>query len=181
MSLIAPCRLALVLLSAGLLASGCGQVGSGGVQTPTLTPAGSGPTFIVGTAIPPSGTAQGPPLSSITPTVVPPPGSQPPLTPGADGTVTVTLNDLNRSVEMHVGDALRLALEAPGYEWEVAVGDPQILREEAAPTGGNGLYRAIAPGTSTLHAEGLLPCHRANPPCEAPTRMFDIMVRVYAR
>jgi hypothetical protein len=175
MGLLAICRLVLLSLGVSLLACGCGQAGG---QIPSPTPAGVGPTPMVGTAVPPSGTVQSPPLGSITPTGVPEPGSLPPLTPDAGGTVTVTLNDLNRVVEMHVGDALQLSLEAPGYDWQVGVGDRQILREEIAPTGGKGLYRAIAPGTTTLHAEGLLPCHKANPPCEAPTRTFEITVHV---
>lgn len=164
----------LPLIGMVLSAWGCGPASEAPAPTAvesTATPeAGATSEVVVGTAV---GGSTSPPLRDITP-VQPPDNSGVVLTPDATGTVTVTLADQGSTVEMKVGDRLRLALE-DGYDWTVTIADTTLLR---AVMGEAMLYQAARPGQTPLNAVGELPCHKAIPPCEAPSRLFSLTVIV---
>jgi hypothetical protein len=152
-----------------------GAPGRAALPTPTVVPASTG--VIVGTSIP-GGPVEGPPLRDL-PTITPAPTGA--LTPDANGLITVTEADNGRTAEMHLGDTLQLALkDDSGYTWTVTLSDPSILNQDANTLNlnGQGRYVALARGQTTLSAVGLLPCHKVNPPCEAPTRGLTLQVIV---
>jgi hypothetical protein len=152
-----------------------GAPGSDALPTPTVIPASTG--VVVGTSVP-GGPVEGPPLRDL-PTITPAPTGA--LTPNANGLITVTEGDDGRTAEMHLGDTLQLALkDNSDYTWTVTLSDPSILNQDpnTLNLNGQGRYVALAKGQTTLNAAGLLPCHKVNPPCEAPTRGVTIMVIV---
>ncbi|MBI3965692.1 MAG: hypothetical protein HY329_08655 [Chloroflexi bacterium] len=92
----------------------------------------------------------------------------------------VTEADFNSVLRLRVGQQLRLSLDS-GWEWTVTIEDERVVRP--APTqprepSGQGLYEARSPGRTALTATGSLPCHRAQPPCLAPNRLFYLQIEV---
>ncbi len=144
--------------------------------TPSPSPTGNG--VIVGTSVPGTGPVEGPPLRDI-PTTTPVPTT--PLTPDANGQITVTAADNGRTAEMHLGDTLKLNLKADnGYTWTITLSDPEILNQDSGvtSTGGQEKYAALHTGPTTVIGLGQLPCHKVSPPCEAPTLGFTLQVIV---
>lgn len=94
----------------------------------------------------------------------------------------ITLADNGSAIKLRVDDLLEVDLGTE-YQWNTGVDDPRIL----APLPAMGarampaMYRAEGIGQTALRATGELPCHRARPPCLAPTRLFEVQVRVTAR
>ncbi len=142
---------------------------------PTATSGISGP--IVGTSVPGGGPITSPPLRDITPTNPLTPG--PPMTPGPDGVVTVQMNDTGRTVHLHVGDRLQLAL-ATSYDWTVTVRDPSVLavNNPGTPGPGQATYQAAAAGQTVLQADGSPACRNATPPCGMPDRQVLLTIIV---
>ncbi|GEM_PF-2629724 len=101
-------------------------------------------------------------------------------TSGTSGTRWVTLEDNGKTIDLLVGDMLRVDL-GTNYEWRVTVEDETVLTplytmgSWAMPL----FYRANSPGETRLSAVGELPCHRAQPPCLAPSLFFEVQVIVH--
>ena len=67
------------------------------------------------------------------------------------------------------------------YDWTVEVADQSIVSRVVNVTvirGAQGLYEAKRPGQTTLTAVGDPPCRKAQPPCGAPSRMFQVQILV---
>jgi hypothetical protein len=92
----------------------------------------------------------------------------------------VTLTDSGRPVMMHVGDRFLLNL-GEGYDWSVEAADPAVVSRVISVLtveGSQGLFEAHKTGRTTLTAAGDPPCRKANPPCGAPSRLFQVEVIV---
>lgn len=167
---------AVVLLAGSLVACG-GR--SAAAPTATLPPPVAGATPETRTA-PPTGTTSAIPTPVLSPTMVVP-RANPSVTPGLEvAERKVTLDDNGKTIDLRVGDRFLLALEG-NYDWSVAVDDPSIVGRVAGITtirGAQGVYEARKPGQTTLAATGDPPCRKAQPPCLAPSRSFQVRLVV---
>jgi len=107
------------------------------------------------------------------PTPVPPTPTFTPVPP-------VTLADNGRAITLHIGQRFLLSLGGD-YDWTVTVDHPLILSRVVNVTvvrGAQGLYEAHSPGYATLTAAGDPICRSAQPPCQTPSREFQIHIMV---
>lgn len=183
--------LAVILLAAGCAQppASSGLPGTGGTASATVpavtSEVTSSPvlTGVVGTAVAAGsgavvtvqvGTAE-PSLGGLGPTPTPQP-----IATDENGNLTVVLENSGQTVPLKVGQRFLLKL-GEGYDWQVQVADQAILSRVPnvmVIRGAQGLYEAHLAGTTHLTATGDPPCRTAKPPCEAPSRMFEITVVV---
>jgi hypothetical protein len=105
---------------------------------------------------------------------------EPAATPAADGSLTVTLDDQGKTVNMNVGDSFLLKL-GEQYNWDIAISDQAVLsrvKNIAVIRGAQGIYDALQAGTVTLSATGDPLCRQSQPACEMPTILFSVKVTV---
>ncbi len=92
---------------------------------------------------------------------------------------TITLDDEGKSITVHMGQSFLVNL-GEGFNWTVTVDDPTIISRVKNITvvrGAQGVYQAQQPGTTTLHATGIIVC----PPlqaCPQIARAFQVQVVV---
>ena len=93
---------------------------------------------------------------------------------------SITIDDAGRTITLAVGEKVELLLYRQGYNWKPEVLDPTIL--ELAPTDatekGQGIFKALRPGTTKLLAVG-----SACPPnnqiqCGVPRIHFEVTITV---
>jgi photosystem II stability/assembly factor-like uncharacterized protein len=92
----------------------------------------------------------------------------------------VTLADDGQTITLHSGQRFLLDLGAD-YDWTVTVDDPAIVSRMVnvlTIQGSQGLYEAHQPGHTTLRASGDPICRAAQPPCDTPSRLFELQVVV---
>jgi hypothetical protein len=180
---------AILLLVAALLAAACGRTDNPAAVAPTAlsvattpaaqpTPAENAPTAMPSAAAshaaPPTlGTGRGQassvsPLAARTPIAAAP---RPSPAPGAPQIITP--EDGKEAIELSVGAAIELKL-TKGLEWTIAVDERILAPDPAAPY----VYRAVAPGTAQLVAEGSPTCAKATPPCAMPARLLTLQIVV---
>ena len=170
-------------------------------STPTPQPAGTPTpqpacaTLVSGsaTAVAPSPTTQpaaaptAGPKPAVGLTTSPPPAPQgsrgapaPAPSPGATTLVSPSVllaSDAGAIVELHVGERFVLLLgQYTGTDWRVQLSDPSVLQRVGSD--GQGIYQAAIPGQTELTAIGDPLCRRAQPPCAAPSRLVQFVVRV---
>ncbi len=97
-----------------------------------------------------------------------------------DGSLTVTLDNTDETVSLHVGQTFLLNL-GEVYNWTVTVADPSILSRKVNVTeikGAQGIYQALAVGQTVLSAAGDPVCRQSKPACGMPSIMvtFNIVV-----
>ncbi len=112
----------------------------------------------------------------------PAPSSTPLASGGAPSTsaAPITLADNGSSRALRVGDRVLLQL-GTDFEWTVSVDDSAIVdrvRNITVVNGAQGVYEALAPGTTILTATGDPPCRKATPPCGAPSILFQVTLTV---
>jgi predicted secreted protein len=93
---------------------------------------------------------------------------------------TVTLDENGGTITLKIGERFLLEL-GENYDWTVTVADQTILSRVVNVTvvrGAQGLYEAHKPGTTKLTAVGDPFCRKAQPPCAAPSLLFEIEVIV---
>lgn len=98
----------------------------------------------------------------------------------SSGTPAVTLGDNGRTITLHVGQRFLLEL-GEGYIWTVDIDHPLVVSRVVnvlTIRGSQGLYEALSPGYAALTAVGDLACRSAQPPCEAPSRVFELYITV---
>lgn len=178
-------RLALLAVAVGLLtgclplaatppsaaapaaaASGSEAVTAVPSATPAATPTGSG--IVVSTSV--AGPSSGPLPASTTAAPLPP------ATAPANGLLEVTTADYGRTIELRVGERLLLNL-GEGGAWAVEIADPLVLgplANASIPEGAQGVFAALASGTTTLTAVNAPACLQARPPCKLPIRTFEV-------
>ena len=174
--------LLLLGLPAVLILSACvalpAQTGGTAVSTmPAFTPAPQ-PTVVVGTAVVSTAvSATSLPLTAIVPSsVTPPPPAE--ATPGQER--QVTLDDDGKTINLKVGERFLLYL-GEGYTWNVIIGDPNVIGQVVGVMtirGSQGLFEARQVGTTTLVADGEPACAQSTPPCEMPSRLFQVQIVV---
>ena len=94
---------------------------------------------------------------------------------------TVTLEDGDKTITLRVGDRFLLFLKSPDRIWEVSAFDSAVIKKVADATlieGAQGVFEAAGRGQTELIAAGLLPCHKADPPCMSLTLGFVLKIVV---
>jgi hypothetical protein len=116
---------------------------------------------------------------TATPVAIAPTVTQPPATPS--GSRIVTLADDGQTIALNVGASFLLQL-GDAYVWNVMVADPSIVSRQInllVVRGAQGVFVAHKAGQTTLTAVGDLPCRSAQPPCAAPSRLFQLTIVVH--
>lgn len=92
----------------------------------------------------------------------------------------VTLEDHGATIELRVDEEFELRLGG-NYTWLVDIADPTVVDRSVVilifppPPRGEGVYRALRPGTTTLTATGTPSCY---PACLMPSALFSVTVVV---
>ena len=100
--------------------------------------------------------------------------------PQGGGQLTVTLDDMGKTIHLKVGDNFLLEL-GDQYQWDVSISDQSVLdrvKGILVVKGAQGVYEALQPGTVTLEASGDPACRQSQPPCMMPSRLFELTVVV---
>ena len=112
----------------------------------------------------------------------PPPATVTPFTGVSDiPKGSLTMQDNGGTFRMKVGESFLLNLGLDGYDWTVSIGDENILRLRAGVMvikGAQGIFEALAPGTTSFAASGDPVCLKSTPPCMMPSILFEITVIV---
>jgi hypothetical protein len=91
--------------------------------------------------------------------------------------LTITLDDGGKTINLKVGEKFMLILKKDSYDWTPTIFDPSIIKqvEDASIIpGAQGIFQAEQQGSTLLEAIGELACHKANPPCLAPSLTFEV-------
>lgn len=101
---------------------------------------------------------------------------------GAEGkTVTVTLDDNGKTINLKQGERLLLQL-GEGYNWELTVSDQAVLIPVMGVMlirGAQGLYDTTFRGKSEISGQGDPTCLSEQPACSLPSIDFKVTVVVY--
>jgi carboxyl-terminal processing protease len=102
-----------------------------------------------------------------------------PANPGEQAR-TITLSDDGATVDLRVGDRFLLKL-GEEYDWTVSISDDSVLSRLINVTvvrAAQGIYETHRAGTATVSATGDPACRKTQPPCAAPSRLFQIQIAV---
>ena len=96
-------------------------------------------------------------------------------------TVTVTLDDNGKTINLAQGDRLLLQL-GEGYDWELSISDQAVLTRLMGVMlirGAQGLYDTPFRGESEISGQGNPTCLNEQPACLMPSIQFkvDVVVR----
>lgn len=105
-------------------------------------------------------------------------GATPTPTP-IQGQRAVGLPSQGQTIELAAGETFELRL-GEGMDWSVQIDDLRIVAPEPGnlTAGSQGVFRALAAGSTKLHANGDPTCRKSNPPCGAPSYLFEITILV---
>jgi len=95
------------------------------------------------------------------------------------GPQTITLADDGQTLQLHTGDRFTLQL-GESYNWMPQVANPTIVRrlpQYAMIRGAQGIYQAMAPGTTRLAANGSAKCIQGQM-CSMLVRLFRLTIVV---
>jgi carboxyl-terminal processing protease len=101
-------------------------------------------------------------------------------TPPETSSRTVTLDNDGGTIDLKVGEQFLLKL-GEDYNWTITVADPSVVSRVVNITvvrGAQGVYEAHQPGSTRLTATGDPVCRRSQPPCAAPSRLFQMQIIV---
>lgn len=107
------------------------------------------------------------------------PGSTVVGTPAGDEK-TVTLAEQGKTITLAVGERFLLKL-GEEYTWNVQVSDQAVVsrvKNIMVIRGAQGVYEALAAGTTTLTAAGDPQCRQSDPPCAMPSIQFNLSIDV---
>lgn len=95
------------------------------------------------------------------------------------GQRTIGLPSQQTTVELAIGETFELKLGG-GMDWSVQIDDPRIVAREPGNVtpDSQGVYRALAAGSTRMRASGDPTCRKSNPPCAAPSFLFEITIVV---
>ena len=126
-----------------------------------------------------AGAAACPTAQPIGVTVVVAEGGASPTPTPLQGQRTIGLPSQNTTVELAVGETFELKL-GESMEWSVQIDDPRVVAREPGnlTPDSQGVYRALAAGSTKLRASGDPTCLKASPPCAAPSFLFEITIVV---
>ena len=103
-------------------------------------------------------------------------GQQP--TPGSIS--DVTLADNGKTIHVAIGQSFLLKLGL-NYDWNITVSYQNVIgrvKNIAVIVGAQGVYAALAKGTTVLSAVGDPQCRTATPACASPSIMFSVTIVV---
>jgi hypothetical protein len=92
----------------------------------------------------------------------------------------ITLDDNGKTITLKVGERVLLFL-GEGYTWDLNIDDLNVLgRVMGVMTirGSQGLFEGKQAGATALTASGDPECRQSQPPCEMPSRIFEVQVVV---
>ncbi len=115
------------------------------------------------------------PPPSSTPTVVVGGGS-----PDPGSTSTITLDNNNKLITLHVNETFLLKL-GEGYQWTINLDNQNVISRIpyiSVIRGAQGIYLAHQPGTATLTATGDPDCRQSKPACAIPSILFTLHIEV---
>ena len=95
--------------------------------------------------------------------------------------LTITLNDVGKTVSLAPGEKFLLILSRSPYKWEASVQDSSVIKvvDDTLPVlGAIAIFEASKKGQTNLSAIGSLACHNSNPPCNQPSLQFQVSVVV---
>ena len=101
-------------------------------------------------------------------------------TPSSGTPGVVTFGDQGRTIPLHVGQTFVLQLDQL-HTWDIQIADQRVLGQVSdrhEGPGAQGVYQALAPGQTTLEAQGEPICRTARPPCMLPTIVFSVTIVV---
>ncbi len=96
-------------------------------------------------------------------------------------TTAVTLADNGKTITLQVSERFLLDL-GEGYDWNVTVDNQTVISRVVnvlVIRGAQGLYEAHTPGNATLTAIGDPVCRKVQPPCGAPSLLFQLYIVVH--
>jgi hypothetical protein len=102
------------------------------------------------------------------------------VTPPDTSSQAVTLDNNGGTIDLKVGEQFLLKL-GEDYNWAVTIADPTVVSRVVNITvvrGAQGVYEAHQPGSTQLTATGDPVCRQSQPPCTAPSRLFQIQIIV---
>ena len=136
------------------------------------------------TANPPAGGQLVPEVSTTLPDNTVPPITET-TSPASSGQTSspesITLQDNGRTFTYHVGDSFLLNLGDGVYDWTVSVDNPKVISLKIGVMvikGAQGIYEALAPGTTALNASGDPKCRKSIPACGMRSILFEVTVVV---
>jgi hypothetical protein len=93
---------------------------------------------------------------------------------------TIGLDDQQQTLELSVGETFELRLGS-GMDWTIQIADTQIIARMPGDTtdDSQGVYQALAQGTTVLIATGDPPCRKAEPACMMPSIAFTLNIVVH--
>ncbi len=114
----------------------------------------------------------------------PPPSTTPTAgtggTPDPGSTPTITLDNNNQLLTLHVNEEFLLKL-GEGYEWTINLDNQNVISRIpyiAVIRGAQGIYLAHQPGKATLTATGDPLCRQSVPACAIPSLSFTLHIEV---
>jgi hypothetical protein len=95
------------------------------------------------------------------------------------GPQTVGLGESGQALTLAVGETFEVKLSG-SMIWAVTIGDEQVISRapDAVGADSQGIFQALAPGETTLTAQGEAPCRREQPACMVPDVLFQLTVVV---
>jgi ABC-type transport system substrate-binding protein len=101
-------------------------------------------------------------------------------TPDPGSTPTITLDNNNQLITLHVNETFLLKL-GDAYDWTINVDNQGVVSRIpyiAVIRGAQGVYLAHQPGTATLTATGDPFCRQSVPACAIPSISFSLHIEV---
>lgn len=170
---LAACSPAPTPLSSAVTPVG-GDSNPGDAAATLITSVGSGGAVSAGTAVVVGTVEVGTAMPSTGELVTPTPAGPMAVTPGVP--LSVTLADRGRTLNLKVGESFLLNL-GEGFTWSPVVADMNIVSRVPnimVIRGAQGVYKANAPGKTTLNATGDPACRQSKPACMTPSLLFTI-------
>jgi hypothetical protein len=92
---------------------------------------------------------------------------------------TIGLGDQQQTLELTVGETFELKLGS-GIDWAIEIADAHIVARIPGNTtdDSQGVYKALARGTTMLTANGDPPCRKSQPACMMPSIAFTLNIVV---
>jgi hypothetical protein len=158
-----------------LLGIWCASCGPAGEEIRWLGSAGGEPTSIVIPFQTPKPTRTSLPTQSPVPTITP---NEDPI--NYYGGLTISLDDVGRTVVIRRLESFLLQL-GDAYTWTVELDPADLVTHNLNITpepGDQGVFIARERGQVLLKAVGTPACRQADPPCERPDVLFQVIIVV---
>ena len=150
---------------------------------PPTTATSAGTLATAGTAYAPAGSVVYPKATTATTNAS---ASATAVTPPTGDTVSATEEDIGRTFTLRKGQHLVVTLDDGSSIWSEPSSDNSAVLNRTAMSANpsathvTASFDATSPGQAHVSASKDLPCRNAQPPCMAPTQLWQITVNVIA-